>query len=177
MRRRERLASLLLLVLLVAAVKLGQQVYAWLVYADERAALQVLSGRLEDAGLEVMRTQIAADSLRAEIQLMDRELGEQKQTVASFERYLHDGALPAHLYDSYRAELERYNRQVQSRNAVFTRWKDIIVRNHAAVSRYNGLADSIRSLANQIGEPYFQIPSPVELAVQRGLIQGEQVNR
>lgn len=173
MRRRQRFASLLLLVALVAVVNLGRQVYGWIAYADERASLQGLSERLEDAGLEVMRTQLSADSLRVQIQAMDSELGGRKQSVASFERFVRDGALPAHLYDAYRTELEGYNRQVQIRNARFARWKEVVVRNHAAVGRYNGLADSIRSLADQIGEPYFQIPSPVELAVKRGLVPGE----
>lgn len=170
MRRRERLAGLLLLVALLAAVNLGRQVYGWFAYADERGALQGLSDRLEVAGLEVMRTQLGADSLRRRIQQMDRELGSRKQSVAAFERFVQDGALPAHLYDAYRAELDGYNRQVQGRNEVFARWKEVVVRNHAAVGRFNGLADSIRSLADRIGEPYFQIPSPVEIAAERGLV-------
>ena len=172
MRRRERLTGILLVLGLIVAVKLGQQLYAWFAYADERAALQAISTRLESSGLEVIRTQLAADSLRGDIERMDRELGEKKQVVGSFERHVRDGALPAHLYDAYSAELQSYNRQVEQRNAKFGRWKEIVVRNHAAVGTYNALADSIRTLANRIGEPYFEIPSPVELAVKHGLIGG-----
>lgn len=170
MKRRQRVASLLVLVGVLIAFKLSQQLYGWFAYADERVQLQELSVRLEDAGLSVMRTQLGADSLRAEIERMDRRLGEERRAVSAYDRHVRDGALPAHLYDAYRTELERYNRRVEERNALFNRWKEIVGGNHAAVGRYNALADSIRTLATRIGEPYFQIPSPVELAVKRGLV-------
>jgi hypothetical protein len=169
-KRRQRLLGLLLLLGIVAATKLGQQLYGWFAYAEERSELQALSTRLEGAGLEVIRTQLGADSLRSEIERMDADLAARKREVGAFERHVRDGALPAHLYESYRTELGAYNRRVEGRNDLFGRWKETVFRNHAAVTRYNALADSIRGLAARIGEPYFQIPSPVELAVERGLI-------
>lgn len=169
-RRRQRLAGLLLLLGIVVATKLGQQLYGWFAYGEERAELQELSVRMEGAGLEVIRTQLGADTLRAEIERLDDDLEARKEAVGAYESHVRDGALPAHLYDAYRAELGEYNRRVESRNALFSRWKEIVFRNHAAVGRYNTLADSIRGLATRIGEPYYQIPSPVELAVEKGLL-------
>ncbi len=176
MKGRQRLGSLLLLLAIVAAAKLGQELYGWFAYADERAELQQLSRRLEDSGLEVIRTQLDADSLRIEIEGMDGDLAERKRSVGAFEGQVRGGALPADLYESYRAELGEYNRRVERRNALFGRWREIVFRNHAAVGRYNSLADSIRTLATRIGEPYFEIPSPAELALEHGIV-GERVNR
>src|SRR5690606_27909837 len=98
MRGRQRLGALLLLLAVLLAVKLGQQVYRWFAYAEERAQLQALSARLEGAGLEVMRTQRGADSLRARIEALDEDLAERKREVGAYDRHVRGGAPPSDLY-------------------------------------------------------------------------------
>src|SRR5690606_13624320 len=116
MRGRQRLGALLLLLAVLLAVKLGQQVYRWFAYDEERAQLQALSTRLEGAGLEVMRTQLGADSLRARIEALDEDLAERKREVGAYDRHVRGGALPSDLYPAYRETLGEYNRRVEGRN-------------------------------------------------------------
>jgi hypothetical protein len=169
MIRQGRVAALLLLLGVVATAKLGQSLYRWYAYAGERAQLQVIRAELESVGVEVVRTQLAADSLRARIERMDRELSAAKRAVRGYDLHARDGALPARLYARYRRELDAYNRRVVERNASLDAWSRVVERNHAAVTRFNRLADSIRSIAVGIGEPYFAIPTPAEAALRRGI--------
>jgi hypothetical protein len=170
MSRRERIGGLLLLLAVVVAVRLGTYLFHWYAYAEERGELQALSTRLEEAGVVVVQTQQRSDHLRDEIERIDRELKADERAISAYDRHARDGALPGHLYGSYRADLEAYNRVVGQRNARFERWKEVVVRNHASVNRFNALADSMRAIAAEIGEPYYPIPSPVEVAVERGIL-------
>lgn len=158
----------MVLALLVAA-RVGHQTYRWYVHDDERARIHRLTADLEEAGLEVVKTQLAIDSLRAVVEEMDRELEGTRAAIAAYESHAVGGALPAHLYEAYRGDLAIHNRKVVERNARFDEWREAATRNHAAVTRYNALADSIRATAAEMGEPYYSIPTPAEIALERGL--------
>jgi hypothetical protein len=167
---RQRLASVLLVLGGVVAIRQGQELFHSYVYADELTRLDRMVNVLEEDGVQVVRTRMRADSLRAIIEEIDRELVKRKEAVSAYDRHVSQGALPSRLYTAYRRELDAYNRRVMERNQVFERWKAVVVENHAAVGRYNSRADTIRALADRIGEPYFRIPSPVEAAAERGIL-------
>jgi hypothetical protein len=168
--RGRRIGALLLMLFGVAGVKLGQEIYRWAAFGEERQQLVALRERVIDAGAEVIRTSTLTDSLKAEIDGVDRELAQQRRSVERYDRYAHGGALPAHLYPSYRAELDRFNRHVEARNQQAERWKAVVESNHEAVRRYNALADSIRTIAARLGEEYYSVPLPAEAAVARGFV-------
>lgn len=154
----------------IILVKLGQEAYRWYAYADERQQIRTMSLRLEDAGFGVIRTQLEADSLRDVIVASDSVLSAFRPRLERYERRATLGTLPSTLHDSYRAELERYNRLVEERNARLYEWETVIGRNHEVVDRFNRLADSIRAVAAAMGEPYYDVPGPVEMAARRGLV-------
>ena len=167
--RRERVGALLLMLLLIVVARVGHIGFRWYAHADERAQIRVLQGDLEAAGVAVVRTQLGADSLRAEVQRLDGELRELRRAVRRYDRRAHEGMLPWPAYGAYRQELDAYNRRVRERNARFDAWRSVVVRNHEAVSRFNVLADSVRRVAGRMGEPYFPIPTPAELALKHGI--------
>lgn len=169
MRRRERLLGVGVVILLLIMAKVGQQAYRWWAYDEERARIEALSGELEDVAIEVVSSQLMADSLRRQIEQMDEALQVSRSRLATYERHSAGGALPTTVFAPYSRDLERHNRQVVVRNAAFERWREAVQRNHTAVGRYNALADSIRTTAAHIGEPYYSIPTPAEVAVERGI--------
>lgn len=169
MRRRERLLRMGLVILLLIAGKVGYETYRWWVHDEERARIGLLSGELEDVAVEVVSSQLNADSLRREIEGMDEALQHSRSALVRFEVQSVGGSLPARLFAPYSRELERHNRGVVARNAVLQEWREAVQRNHAAVGRYNALADSIRATAAEMGEPYYPIPTPAEVAVERGI--------
>lgn len=169
MRRRERLLGVAVVLALLVAARIAHQTYQWYAHDEERARIHGLTARLEDAGLGVVTTQLAIDSLRLIVEEMDRELEGTRAAIAAYERHAVGGALPAHLYEAYRGDLELHNRKVVERNAKFDELRAVASRNHAAVRRYNALSDSIRATAAEMGEPYYSIPTPAEIAHERGL--------
>lgn len=156
---------------LLVATKLSHEAYRWYAFAEERTRIDVLRSELGDAGVEIVRTQLAADSLRERIESIDVELEVARRQMAGLERHSVDGALPPDLYAVYERQLEGYNGRVGARNEEFEEWREIVARNHAAVRHYNELADSIRALASAMGEPYYPLPTPAEIAVERGAVQ------
>lgn len=172
MNRRRRLLLLLAVLFVVVGGKLGVQLFRWYAYAEERARLGAVTHRLEDSGFEVVRTQLTADSLREQIERADSQLYAARRGVSIYDKYAVGGSLPTHLYDTYRAELDEYNRHVGDRNRWFEEWKEVVARNHRAVESYNARVDTMRALAAEIGEPYISIPTPAEIASRRGLSRG-----
>jgi hypothetical protein len=162
---------LLLVLAAVIALKLGQQLFRYYAYQEERAALANMRERLVDAGVEVVTTRVRADSMRAELESTDRKLKEGHRSVNRYGRFAQDGALPNEVYSSYRKDLLRYNERVTERNQRLREYQTVVDRNHIATERYNRLSDSIAALAARIGDPYYPIPKPVEAAAERGLIQ------
>lgn len=167
---RERISIFLLFSAALLSIEIGHGIYQWLAFGEERTQLRVLGGMAEAAGTEVVRSQLRVDSLRVRIQTMDHALGEARVAFDEYgRRSTSDYALRAGLYSAYRSEVTEYNRQVAVRNAWFGRWQQAVDENRSAVSRYNRLADEIRSIALRMGEYHYNVPSPVEAAVRSGL--------
>jgi len=167
---RRQFAALGLLLLAVILVKVGEEAYRWFAFADQREQLREMDSRLEETGYQLVRSQIGVDSLRAMVEWSDAQLTEGRSRLDSIEQFADRGTLPPGLYDRYRAELSGFNRRVAERNAIVNDLESAVRRNHSMVDRYNVLADSIRAVAAALGEPYYNVPSPVELAARRGLI-------
>lgn len=167
MRRRDRLFLLGAVLVVLAATKLGQQVYRWQTYEPERAEIGRLEGELENAALGLVRTQIEADSLKAALESLDHELRDARGDLDLLERTAMDPRVQGSVSGYYRS-LEAYNRRVRGRNAAFGQWRETLEANREFVDRYNSVADSIRALAEQMGELYYPIRSPAEIAVLRG---------
>jgi hypothetical protein len=174
MRRRDKLLAVAAVIVLVATLKFAQQVYRWVVFADERSQIGRVEAELQEAALGVIRTQITADSLRIRIEAVDSNLDQEREQLDRYESQALRGTISRSTETRYRAELASYNRQVAQRNELFLDWRETIDRNHAQVDRYNLLADSVRTLAAEIGEPYYPILSPAEVAERRGLLGEEQ---
>lgn len=170
MTQSRRVRALLLLLLLALGAQAGRLLYRWYVYGEERADLAALREQVVDSGVEVLRTQARADTLRREVERADSALEARRQRLARYGSYAENGGLPSHLYTAYRAELDEYNARVRERNRTADLWTETMKRNEAAVQRYNQLADSIRAVAYRIGDPYYPIPLPVEAAAERGII-------
>ena len=173
MRYNPLLVLLILLPMAVLGLKVSDSVYRYFAYGSERAQVKTLRGQLVDAGAQIVRTKQASDSMRAVMRQEDQALESEQHALRRYDVLARDGALPQDTYERYRAELARYNSHVTSRNAKLSVWQDILARNHAAVSRYNVLADSVRDLATRMGDPYFAVPSPAEAAAERGIVLPE----
>lgn len=163
------MVALLAVLGLVIAVRLGSYLVGWYAHAEERETLRALSEQVEAAGVGVVRTQLAADSLERQIERLDGELREERARFGLYERMAERDRLTVNVYRLYRGWLAEYNRKVEERNGWFERWRAVVEENHREVDRYNTLADSIRRLAESIGDPYYGIPSPAEAAVEHGL--------
>lgn len=158
------------LLICVAVGKIGTELYRWNASAEERMELQRLGAALEEAGLAVIRTQVEATKRLAEIRQMDRGLRLFRGSISAQERRAVRGRMPDGLYDDYLYSLDSYNGSVAARNRRIEEWREAIARNQSEVDRYNSLADSIRSIATALGEPYFPIPTPAEVAVRNGFV-------
>lgn len=162
-----RLRVLLAFLALLLAGKVGKELYDWQAHADDRVRLVAVRGRLLDAGAEIMRTRAELDTLKRVLDREDGELEREKRALGAYDRKAQGSALPPHLYEAYRADLDRYNEHVARRNRSFHAWQEVLARNHSAVDRYNALADSLRAVAEILGDPYYQVPSPLEAAAAR----------
>jgi hypothetical protein len=166
---RSRVGALLAVVALLVGVKLAQEGYRWYAYEDEREQIREMTARLEELGYRVIRSQLAADSLRGIIERTDARLEEERRRMEGYERRATLGALDMSGLERYRMELDAHNRSVTDRNRRLVVWQEVIAENHQVVSHYNSLADSIRAVAASMGEPYYDVPAPVEMAARRGL--------
>lgn len=166
-----RLRTLLAVLALLLAGKVGKELYDWRAHADDRTRLVSVRGRLVDAGAEVMRTRAELDTLKRVLDREDGALERERRALDAYGRGSVDNTLPRYLYDAYRADLDRYNEHVARRNESFHAWQAVLARNHAAVDRYNALADSLRAVAEVLGDPYYHVPSPLEAAAERGVVR------
>ena len=57
---------------------------------------------------------------------------------------------------------------MSERNALYREWRGLVDSNRTYVERYNVIVDSIRAAATAMGEPYYPIPTPAEIAARRG---------
>ena len=166
-----RIRPLLFLLAVIVGVKLSDQVYRWAAFGEERAMIRELRPELVEAGAVIVRTRAQSDTMRARIAEADRRLETEQRTLRRYDRIAHNGTLPQEIYQRYKRDLNRYNEQVTARNEQLRRWQEVLAENHAAVDRYNALADSARALAQEMGDPYYNVPSPLEAAQERGLIK------
>lgn len=155
MSLRHKFLALVTAVLVLAGFRIGQQVYRWYAYAPERQELVRLEGRLESAALQVVATHVKADSLLGILEVVDRELLEAREALYGVGRVNQGGS-----------RLSDYNHQVAQRNRLLRRWRQVLQANHATTDRYNTLADSIRVTAERMGEAFYPIRSPAEIAVR-----------
>lgn len=167
----KRLHPLLFLLLVIAGVKLSEQVYRWLAYGEERAAVKEMREQLVTAGSDIVVLRAASDSMRAVMQAHDAGLEREHRSLQRYNLLARDGTLPPDLYARYRRDLARYNLHVTERNSRLRDWQEVQARYNAAADRYNLLADSIRQLAARMGEPYYAVPTPAEAAIERGVLQ------
>ncbi len=170
----KRIHPLIFLLLVIIGVKLSEQVYRWAAFGDERVRVKELRGSLVEAGAQIVVTREASDSMRGVMEKEDAALEEELRGLRRYDRMARGGALPSEIYGRYRRELDRHNLHVGERNQRLRDWQAILARNHAAVDRYNLLADSIRDIATRMGEPYYAVPTPAEAAMERGLIKPAQ---
>jgi hypothetical protein len=166
---RSRAESVLAVLALVVLFKVAHELYRWVAFSDERGRLRELSTSIDGVGVRVVRTQLRADSLQAVVEALDRGLDGARKALAEYEGRSVDGAIPERIYRAYRERLDAYNLVVRDRNARLTEWRTVVDSNHVASDRYNALADSMRAVAARMGEPYYPIPSPMELAVRHGV--------
>ena len=161
-----RIHPLLFVLLVIIGIKLSEQLYRWVAYADERDRVRVYREQLVQAGAEIVRTREESDSMRAVMEAEDAALEQEQTALRRYNRYAPGGTLPTDLYARYKEELDAYNLHVAERNAKLGDWQAILARNHLAVSNYNLLADSVRDLATRMGEPYYAVPTPAEAAME-----------
>ena len=152
--KNQRLLVLVAALVLLLAGKMGKELYDWRAHADDRARLVAVRGRLLDAGAEIMRTRAQLDTLKGVLVREDGALERERRALGAYDRKARGSAIPAHLYEAYLADLDRYNGHVARRNESFHAWQAALARNHAAVDRYNALADSLRAVAEVLGDPY-----------------------
>lgn len=168
MRRRDRFFALAAALAVLGVFRLGEQLYSWHVFAPERAEISHLEEDLERAALGVIATQVRADTLRKALQALDLELRQARGRVDLAERDARDGSPAEATASEYRQALGSYHRRVSQRNALFRSWRQTLEENQKNVIRYNQLVESIRELAERMGEAYYPIRTPAEIAVLRG---------
>lgn len=176
MTYRDRILAVAAVVLLMALVKVGQQLYRYYAFSEERIAIVRLESGVDREGLGVITTQLRADTLRLEIDAADAGLGASRDALDRLERAVLDGGATPDTERAYQRQLVEYNQGVGRRNALFEEWRSTVERNHAHVERYNLLVDSIRALAATIGEPYYPILSPAEIAARHEAASGAELS-
>lgn len=150
---------------LVAGGRIGWQYYQWYRHAPERDLIVVLQSELEDAAVGVITTQITSDTLQQNIEAADVQLGRGRVLLDNLERRL----APTRADEAYMRQLKEFNQRVSIRNQMVDDWRMVVASNHEYVDRYNLLADSMRSVADRMGEPYYPIRTPAEIATARGV--------
>jgi predicted RNase H-like nuclease (RuvC/YqgF family) len=167
---RERARAILAGILIVLAFQSAKELYRWFAYSDERGELRSFSRSLDTTGVRVVATQSEAERLRRTIEARDRELATGREEIARYESRAVDGEIPEAIYPAYQRRIAEYNRKVKERNEWFARWQRVVDENSRAVDHYDSIADTMRALADRMGDPYYNVPSPLELAARRGLL-------
>jgi hypothetical protein len=164
---------LLFVLLVIVGVKLSEQGYALVAFRDERAEAKQLRERLVATGADLIAARMESDSLVRIIQAEDRELERELRVVHRFHRQAQRGYLAADVYAEYSEKLAQYNLHVAERNEVARALESLHDRQHAAVTQYNLLADSLHALAVEMGQPYYQVPTALEAADEARRREGE----
>jgi hypothetical protein len=154
---------LLFVLLVIVGVKLSEQAYALVAFREERAAARDLRARLGETGVELVQARAREDSLRTLIKARDADLERDLRVVRRFHREARQGMTPRR-HAEYTSQLARYNAQVVARNDILRRFEELHHRHQSAATRYNLLADSLHTLAVEMGQPYYQVPTALEAA-------------
>jgi hypothetical protein len=166
--RRQRFFALLALLLLIGAFRLAQQLYRWQAFKAERTEIVRLEVDLDSSALGIVATEMRAGTLRTAIEAADEGLASARSRLDNVERAAEVRGLDLSQEISYRDDLAAFNAEVRRRNELVREWRQILTSNHEHVDRYNLIADSIRAVALRMGEPYFPISTPAEIAAARG---------
>lgn len=160
---------LLFVLLVILGVKATEQVYGFVAYRDERAAVRTLRAELSGVDTGVLRVQGRLDSLHRAIVEHDRALTAELKPIQKLTRQSRHRLLPPDLYTQYAAALQQYNLHVEARNVVFREWQQLDAERDELLDRYALLADSIHGIAVRMGKPYYQVPAPLEAAPESGI--------
>jgi hypothetical protein len=169
MRRRDRILFVVLTLVLLGSFRVGQQLFRWYAFSEERVELARLEAALEEEALGIVSTRLDAETLRRRVEVLDSELRERRQQLDASERQLVTLRPERSSAVRFQTELELYNQRVGERNSVFGDWRNTLLRNQEHVWRYNILVDSIRAAAERMGEPFYPIRTPAEIAATRGV--------
>ena len=167
MSHRDRFLAMVVVLLLIAGAKVAQQLFRFYASRDERIEIVRLESRIDEAGAGIIATRVRADSLRTAVEAMDDELREGRDRLDRIEHRLLSGPATTAQEAAYLGELGIHNALVTERNAVYREWRTSVDSHADFIGSYNAIVDSIRSLAIAIGEPYYPISSPAEIATQR----------
>ncbi|HEU0016583.1 MAG TPA: hypothetical protein VFQ45_23075 [Longimicrobium sp.] len=165
---------LLLVLLTILGIKASEQVYRAVAFRDERAEVRRLRRDLAPISADLLGARAEGDSLRRALAAEDRALGRRAQALRRYNRIARHGRLPADVYAEYRAEAAQYDSNAAVYDALVRRLEGVHAREHAAITRYNLLADSIHALAARMGRPYYEVPSPLEAAAEAGELRERQ---
>lgn len=150
MKPLHRILSVFVAIVVLASFKISQELLRWYTHAPERATIMLLEDQLESTGLEVVASHLQADSLHSMLESMDVQLDVMRSQLTGTSRQR-----PASVAD--------YNKRVEERNALLHNWRLTLEENHDRVGRFNLLADSIRVVAERMGEAFYPIRSPAEI--------------
>ena len=157
---------LLFVLLVIVGVKASEQLYSLVAFRDERAQVRGVRDALAESGARIVETEARLKEMRAALQAEDVALERELRSLQRYYRQARGNALPAAIYDDYSVDLARYNAHVSQRNTMLAELDGVRDGYVADLRRYDQLADSIHALAVRMGEPYYQIPSPLEAATQ-----------
>jgi hypothetical protein len=167
---KDRLAVAVVALGAILTFQAGREAYRFYAYRDERLAIIRLRGQVVDAGAELTFEREQLNVMRRRVESADSALNREVEVLRKYSVASDGGMLPAPLYAQYQRDRQRYETELNARQDWFARYVDVEGRYHSSLDRYTVLSDSIRALANRIGDPYYHVPLPVEAAAERGLI-------
>jgi hypothetical protein len=165
-----RIVGLVFFIGLVATVQIVEHLFRWYVHRDERVELAALREELIDVGAEMIETQLAIEQIRAAIVELDANGYGPRIAVYPAGRYHGRTSESASAAPRDVAVVDEHRRaRVLERNRHLDELNGVVARRNSAAARYYLLADSIRSVAERVRDPYFAIPLPAEAATARGI--------
>jgi hypothetical protein len=157
---------LLFVLLVIVGVKASEQLYGYVAFRDERVAVRSLRAELGGAAAQLVTVRARMDSLHKAIDAEDAQLTRELAGLHRYQRQARHRQLPRGLYEQYMQSLQEYNLHVESRNVIHREWQLLAARRDNLAYRYDSLADSIHALAVRMGQPYYQVPGPLEAAAE-----------
>jgi hypothetical protein len=174
---RDRLAVAVVALGAIIVFNVGREAYRWYAFRDERTAIVRLQTQVVDAGAEYALTREQLNVLTRRLTTADSALNRDVDVLRRYSMRADGGMLPPPLYRRYQEDRRVYEQHLAQRQVWFEQYERVQGRYHASGDRYSTLADSIRTLAARIGDPYYRVPLPVEAAAERGLIKVDSGRR